>query len=107
MIEIAGKPILAYNLELLARAGVHEAIVNLHYRPESIRTYFGSKYAGISLAYAYEPELLGTAGAARNVAEFLRADDFAVIYGDNLSTIDFSKLLAAHRSNRADVTLAV
>jgi NDP-sugar pyrophosphorylase family protein len=107
MIEIGGKPILAYNLELLARAGVREAIVNLHYRPEIIRTYLGSEYAGITLEYAYEPELLGTAGAARNVAEFLRGDDFAVIYGDNLSTIDLGKLVAQHRENRADVTLAV
>jgi mannose-1-phosphate guanylyltransferase len=107
MIEIGGKPILRYNLELLARAGIREAAINLHYRPESIRERLGSECAGVALTYAYEPELLGTAGAARNLEPFLRDDDFVVIYGDNLSTIDLAKLLAAHRANDADVTLAV
>jgi NDP-sugar pyrophosphorylase family protein len=107
MIEIAGKPILRYNLELLANAGIHEAAVNLHYRPESIRERLGDECAGVAITYVYEPELLGTAGAARNVSAFLRGDDFAVVYGDNLSTIDLAKLIALHRRSDADVTLAV
>jgi len=107
MIEIAGKPILRYNLALLARAGVAEAVVNLHYRPESIRGVLGTRSDGIDLTYAYEPELLGTAGAARNVAAFLRPGDFIVVYGDNLSTIDLAALASLHRERDADVTLAV
>lgn len=107
MIEIAGKPILRYNLELLARAGIREAAINLHHSPESIRAYCGDECAGIRITYAYEPELLGTAGAARNVAEFLRGDDFAVVYGDNLSTIDLNKLIATHLEKDADLTLAL
>ena len=107
MIEIGGRPILRYNLELLARAGISEAAVNLHYRAESIRDRLGSQCEGVALHYEYEPQLLGTAGAARNLQSYLRGDDFVVIYGDNLSTIDLSKLIAAHRANDADVTLAV
>jgi NDP-sugar pyrophosphorylase family protein len=107
MIEIAGKPILQYNLELLARAGVRDAVVNLHYRPERIRDFFGERFGELRLHYAYEPELLGTAGAARNNAAFLRGDDFLVVYGDNLSTIDLSKLIAVHRENDADATIAL
>jgi mannose-1-phosphate guanylyltransferase/phosphomannomutase len=108
MIEIGGKPVLQYNVELLARANVREAVVNLHYRPDGIREYFGDGSAfGLSLSYAYEPELLGTAGAARNVAGFLRNGDFAVVYGDNLSTIDIGALAALHRQKAADLTVAV
>jgi NDP-sugar pyrophosphorylase family protein len=107
MIQIGGKPILAYNLETLARAGVREAIVNLHYLPDRITEYFGTECAGIALSYSYEPELLGTAGAARNCADFLRDGDFFVAYGDNLSTIDLGKVAALHRERDADVTLAV
>jgi NDP-sugar pyrophosphorylase family protein len=107
MIAIGGKPILQYNIELLARAGIHDVIVNLHHRPDAIRDYFkdGSAF-GVSIAYEYEPELLGTAGAARNVAERLDGD-FLVVYGDNFSTIDLSKLLAQHLKHDADVTLAL
>lgn len=107
MIEIGGKPILRYNLETLARAGVREAVINLHYLPERIREYFGTECDGMALSYSYEPELLGTAGAARNCAAFLRDGDFIVAYGDNLSTIDLSNLVALHRERDADVTLAV
>jgi NDP-sugar pyrophosphorylase family protein len=107
MIEIGGKPILRYNLEALARAGVRDATINLHYRAECIRDYFGDECAGMALKYSYEPELLGTAGAARNCSEYLRATDFLVVYGDNLSTIDLGKLVARHRERDADVTLAV
>jgi NDP-sugar pyrophosphorylase family protein len=107
MIEIGGKPILRHNLETLARAGVREAVINLHYRPECIREYFGAECAGVALSYSYEPELLGTAGAARNSGAFLRDGDFIVAYGDNLSTIDLGKLVELHRERDADLTLAV
>lgn len=108
MIEIAGKPVLAYNVELLARAGIREAAINLHYLPESIRNYFGDgRDFGVAITYAHEPELLGTAGAARSLAAFLRNGDFLVVYGDNLSTIDLAALAALHRDKRADLTLAV
>jgi NDP-sugar pyrophosphorylase family protein len=108
MIEIGGKPILQYNLELLVRAGIREAAVNLHYRPDVVRDFFGdgSRF-GIELTYAYEPTLLGTAGAARGLADFLSAGDFAVAYGDNLSTIDLAAMTSLHRERNADVTLAL
>ena len=107
MIEIGGKPILRHNIEMLGRAGVRQAVINLHYFPERICEYFGDAFAGVALSYSYEPQLLGTAGAARNCAAFLRDGDFIVAYGDNLSTIDLRKLVALHRERDADVTLAV
>jgi NDP-sugar pyrophosphorylase family protein len=108
MIEIGGKPVLEYNIELLARAGVREAVVNLHYRPEAIRSHFGDGHRfGMTIAYEYEPALLGTAGAARNAAGRLRNGDFLVVYGDNLSTIDIAALVAFHVQKNADLTVAL
>lgn len=107
MIEIGGKPVLQYNIELLLRAGIREAIVNLHYRPEAITDYFGDgRSFGLTLSYSFEPELLGTAGAARNVAAFLRNENFLVIYADNVSSIDLAALTALHRERDADLTVA-
>ena len=109
MIEIGGKPVLQYNLELLARAGITDVVVNLHYRPDAVRDYFGDGSAfGLNLTYEYEPELLGTAGAVRNVALKWRGGDaFVVAYGDNLSTIDLRALVAAHRDKNSDLTVAL
>lgn len=109
MIYIGDKPILRYNIELLAAAGFTDVTINLHYRPEAIRSYFGDGSAyGVNIRYALEPQLLGTAGAVANVAEWLRHEDvFAIVYGDNLSTIDLRKLLDVHREKSADVTIAL
>lgn len=108
MIEIGGKPILQWNVERLAHAGIRDIIVNLHYMPEVIERHFGDGSAfGVSISYAFEPRLLGTAGAARNVAERLGTEDFLVVYGDNLSTIDLTALIATHRGNRADAAIAL
>lgn len=108
MIEIGGKPVLQYNIELLAHAGVGEAVINLHYQPEAIRSHFGDgRRFGLTIAYEYEPALLGTAGAVRNAAARLRNGDFLVVYGDNLSTIDIAALVAFHREKDADLTIAL
>jgi NDP-sugar pyrophosphorylase family protein len=108
MIDIGGRPILHYNLELLARAGIREIAINLHYRPDAIRDYFKDGLPhGVAITYVYEPELLGTAGALRNVADWLAGDDFFVIYGDNVSTIDLRKLIGVHREKDADLTIAL
>jgi NAD(P)-dependent dehydrogenase (short-subunit alcohol dehydrogenase family)/dTDP-glucose pyrophosphorylase len=108
MIEIGGKPILQWNVELLVRAGIEEIAINLHHAPGAILSHFGdgSRF-GARIRFFHEPELLGTAGAVRNAADFLRDDDFLIVYGDNLSTIDLRKLVGAHRSKRAELTIAL
>jgi mannose-1-phosphate guanylyltransferase/phosphomannomutase len=108
MIEIAGRPILQANIEAIAKAGIRQIAINTHYRPDVIEAFFGDGSAfGVEIRYAREPVLLGTAGAARNVAAFLRDDDFVVAYGDNLSTIDLAREIAFHRDNDADITIAL
>jgi NDP-sugar pyrophosphorylase family protein len=41
MVPIGGKPLLEHHLELFRRQGIREIIINLHYLPETITTYFG------------------------------------------------------------------
>ncbi len=108
MISIGGKPVLQRNIELLARAGIADVVINTHYRGEAIEQYFGDGGAfGVRIEYSHEAALLGTAGAVRPAAERLGNDDFIVVYGDNLSTIDVRALVAFHRDRRADLTMAL
>lgn len=108
MLVIGGKPVLQYNVELLRDAGVREILINVHHRPDAVLSYFsdGAEF-GVSISYAYEPELLGTAGTVRNAAGFLGEDDFFVVYGDNIATLNLQDLMAFHRSKRAVVTMAL
>jgi NDP-sugar pyrophosphorylase family protein len=109
MLPVAGKPLLAHLIEYVASHGFDEVMINLHYRPEMIRGYFGDGAAfGVKLHYSHEDTLLGTAGALRKVAPFFAGgDEFLVVYGDLLIDQPLAPLLALHRRERAAATLLV
>lgn len=108
MIEIAGKPIIGRNIELLRRAGIVDVFVNLHYHPEPVIRYLGDGSAfGVNVSYVYEPTLLGTAGAVRNMSNVLRGGDFVVVYGDNLSSIHLGRLNEFHQTKQGVMTMAL
>lgn len=107
MVPLAGRPILEHVIRRLAAHGVDELVMNLYHRPEAIRSYFGDGSAfGVRIHYSLEQTLLGTAGALRPWIDFFDAP-FFLVYGDNLSTCDFSALGASHRSHDAFVTVAL
>jgi mannose-1-phosphate guanylyltransferase len=107
MLEIAGRPILDHNIRFLARHGIRDLIVNLHHCPETITQYFGDGAArGVRISYSYEPALLGTAGAVKNVSQHFD-ETFVVMYGDNLTTCDLSRFIDFHRRKSGVATVAL
>ena len=107
MVPIAGRPILEYNIRLLAKHGIRELVVNLHHYPDMVVDYFGDGQAwGVSITYSYEPVLLGTAGAVKKV-EALFDSTFLMVYGDNLTTCDIGQLCSFHREKKAVGTMAL
>jgi len=107
MLQLNGRPMLEYILGHLRAHGFHQIVVNLHYRGDMIRDYFGDGARfGVELTYAEESSLLGTAGGVKNVSDFFDdADDFLVQYGDVITDEDFTAMLDFHRSRRAVATL--
>jgi mannose-1-phosphate guanylyltransferase len=104
MVPVLDRPVMAHILDLLERHGFEEVIANLHYFPDSIRSYFGE---GGRLSYRFEPDLLGTAGGVRACAEFFGGEPFLVISGDALTDIDLTAFAARHREAGGIATLAV
>jgi NDP-sugar pyrophosphorylase family protein len=109
MLSLGGRPMLEYILCHLARHGFDQIAVNLHFRPEVITSYFGDGSGwGIRLTYSYEPELLGTAGGVKRMADFLAGrDPFLVQYGDVVTDEDFTAMLRFHQQHQALATLLV
>jgi NDP-sugar pyrophosphorylase family protein len=107
MLSIGDAPLLAYILGNLKRHGFTDISINLHFKPEMIRDYFGDgTHAGLNLTYSFEPELLGTAGGLKNVEHFFRNEkEFLVHYGDILTNQDFTAMLEFHRKKQALATL--
>jgi NDP-sugar pyrophosphorylase family protein len=108
MLEVCGRPIIAYNLAMLAAAGFDEVVVNLHHLPAVVRDYVGDGSAwGLRVRYSEERELLGTAGALVPVADWLRSGTFAIVFGDNLNELDLADLVRVHRARGALATVAL
>ena len=108
LILVAGEAVLERNLRQLAAAGVRDVWINLHYRGEQIQTLVGDGgRLGLRVRYSWEPELLGTAGAAKKLEAALGEDTFLVVYGDNLTAFDLAALVAQHRARAAAATIAV
>ena len=107
MLPIAGKPIHEHHILLLSKFCVKEFFINLHFRPEAIKDYFGdgSRW-GARIRYNYEPELTGTSGALLAFKEDID-DTLVVFYGDVMNEINIDRFLDYHKKKRADATLVV
>lgn len=110
LVPVLGKPLLEHAVDLLQRHGLGEAVINLHYLPEAVKSYFRGvgTHGSVALSYSYEPELLGTAGGVKRNEAFLTAEGaFLVISGDALTDADLCSLISAHKESGAIATLAV
>ena len=107
MLPVAGEPLLAITISILRQHGITDIAVNLHYHPEVVTGCFGEgDDFGVSIVYSHELQILGTAGAARKVEEFLD-ETFVVVYGDVLTNLDYGDLIQFHREKEALLTLSL
>ena len=107
-VPVRGLPLIAYPLALLARAGVTEVVINVHYLPAMLRRAAEAwTPPGLRLHFSHEDELLQTGGAIRRVAAFLReSDPCLVLGGDMVVNLDLASLVRRHtRSGRAATAL--
>lgn len=99
MVPVAGRPLLEHTVCWLRDHGVRRVAINLHHFPEVVRGHFGdgSRF-GVQIRYSEEPELLGTAGAVKKIEDFFE-DPFLVVYGDVLTDLDLTALVAFHAAH--------
>ena len=107
LVPLAGRPLAAYQVDLLVRAGVRRVIVACAAGQE---TQFESALSGLGaeIVAAGEPEPLGRGGGIRFAA--LRRKEPGPVYalnGDELLDVDLAALLERHRFAGALATVAV
>lgn len=107
LCEIADRPLAAYQVAQLVRAGVDRVIVSCAAGNEDL---FESELGGLGaeIVPAAEREPLGRGGGLR-LAASARRDEGPVfaLNGDELIDVDLAQLLATHREARAAATLVV
>jgi NDP-sugar pyrophosphorylase family protein len=107
LVPVAGRPLLAWQLGRVARAGVERVIVSCFGGQES--TFLeGLDGIGVEVVCAGEPERLGRGGGIRYAAGFRReSGDVLAMNGDELVDVDFGALLERHRATGAAATVTV
>lgn len=128
MIEIGGKPILWHIMKTYSHHGINDFIICCGYKGYVIKEYFANYFLHSSdvtfdlldnkleVHHRYaEPwrvtlvdtgEDTMTGGRLKRVAHFLSGEDaFCFTYGDGVSSVNVSELIAYHRSHGLLATL--
>lgn len=86
LIPIAGKPLLEHSILGLIDAGIEELLLVVGYKEEMIKAYFGrdKEKFDVKINYITQEEYLGTAHATGYAKDFVKDDDFLLMYGDLL-----------------------
>jgi len=102
LIEVAGKPIIEWQIEWLKSYGFKEIVVLIGYLREKIIEKLGSgSRFGVKMVYVVEDEPLGTGGALKNAEHILRGEnEFIVVNGDIITNLNPAKLLEPLRSSK-------
>ncbi len=108
MLKIGGKPILEHQIILCRKHGIKEIAINLHYKPKVITDYFhdGANW-GVKISYSHEKKLLGTAGALKKLTNYWNGQTFLMLYGDNFTNVDLSKIIKFSQKNNAPCNLTL
>lgn len=109
MVEIGGKPILAYQLSQLKKAGIEKVVFACSYRREALQKHLdsGSKY-GIKALFSVEETPLGRGGGIKKAMQMLSSfEDVVITNGDNLWKLDLAGLIKKHQERKAIASIVV
>jgi N-acetyl-alpha-D-muramate 1-phosphate uridylyltransferase len=103
LLDIAGRPFLFHQLELLREQGVDRVVLCVGHLGEQIEAAVGNGRAlGLSIQYSFDGERpLGTGGALKQALPLL-GEDFFVLNGDSYVPCSFRRIQSAYwAANRA------
>ena len=94
LLEVAGKPLIAWHLERLAAAGVTEVVVNTSWLASQFPRALGDGGAwGLSIRYSREGDVpLETGGGMWHALDALGNAPFIAVNGDVWTDYDFTRL---------------
>jgi NDP-sugar pyrophosphorylase family protein len=107
LVALAGRPLAAYQIALLAQAGVERVLISCAAGQEPV---FEQELGdlGVELELVGEPEPLGRGGGLRLAAQQRReTGPVYALNGDELFDIDLSDLLARHADKSPAATITV
>jgi NDP-sugar pyrophosphorylase family protein len=105
LMPVGDHPILEIILRQLSHHGVRDVILAVGYQGHLFQAFFqDGKRFDLRLEYSFETEPLGTAGPIGLVLDRME-EDFLVMNGDLLTTLNYRKLWTHHMERGADATI--
>ena len=128
MVEIGGKPILWHIMKMYSHHGIHDFVICCGYKGYVIKEYFANYFLHTSdvtfdmqsnemhvhekRAEPWKVTLVDTGdesmtgGRLRRVAEYVKDEvAFCFTYGDGVSDVNISQLIAFHQQHGKDATV--
>jgi MurNAc alpha-1-phosphate uridylyltransferase len=107
LLTVAGKPLILWHIEKLAKAGFGRIVINHAHLGDQIEEVLGDGDAfGLELRYSREGEALETAGGIATAMPLIGAEIFPVINGDVFCDYDFARFAGIMDRMQNDDTLA-
>jgi len=105
LMPVGQMPILELIIRQLHHCGIDHFTLAVSYLGTLLQAYFGDgSRLGVKIAYQWEEHPLGTAGAISLFEP--EEDDFLVMNGDILTTLDYVALFSAHKREKSLATIA-
>jgi MurNAc alpha-1-phosphate uridylyltransferase len=94
LVRVGDRPLIAWHLAALARAGIREVVINLSWLGAQVRATLGDgRDYGVSITYSEEgPVPLETGGGIFRAVPLLGPGPFLVVNADIWTDIDFAAL---------------
>lgn len=127
MIEIGGKPILWHIMKMYSHHGINDFVICLGYKGYVIKEYFSNYFLHMSdvtfcmrennmeihqkfaepwkITLVDTGEQTMTGGRLKRVASYIDDETFCFTYGDGVSDINISKLIAYHKASGRQATV--
>lgn len=128
MLEIGGMPILWHIMKEYSAFGVNEFIICAGYKQHVIKEWFADYYlhtSDVTFDFSEKNKMIVhnsvsepwkvtivdtgldtmTGGRVKRIQKYVKGDSFFLTYGDGVSNVDITKLLAFHKAHGKCVTL--
>ncbi len=127
MVEIAGKPILWHIMKMYSEHGFNDFIICLGYKGYVIKEYFmnfflhnsditinladnkmeihGTRSESFKVTLVETGTSTKTAGRLKQVQKYIDTEDFLLTYGDGVSDVNITELVAFHKKNNKIATV--
>jgi NDP-sugar pyrophosphorylase family protein len=107
LFSIAGRPLLDIIIDNLKKAGCEAVIINTHHLHREIEAFVAARSFPLPVTTRYEPQILGTGGAIKNVADFWDHRPFMVMNADIVADIDLADVYRTHCRQHPPATLVL